>query len=128
MSGFTYPLAANIHLYEHVLDIILGKDPGTISQDYPFCSIEKGFIAPKEGLLKSIEGIEQIKKIKEVKYLFLNYQKNQMIKLPRDNTEKGGNIIVVDRDYKSAEEKNEFCLRTDKVYFLLKRKQRKKTV
>ena len=117
MSGFTYPLAANIHLYGHALDLVLGQDPGVISQNYPFCSIEKGFIAPQEGLLKNIEGIEQIKKIKEVKYLFLNYQKNQMIKFPKNNTEKGGNVIVVDKDYKSAEEKINFALEQIKYIF-----------
>lgn len=102
MSGFTYPYASGINLTGLALDVAIDEFPGNIESKYHKCSIEKGILAKKSGKIVNISGLDEVRHKTGVKDVFMRCKPGQMIKPPKNNVEKAGNIIVVGDNYNEA--------------------------
>jgi biotin carboxylase len=101
MSGYTYPYASGVNLLEGAIRIALGEDPGPLSPRWNRTSIEKAILAPP-GRIRSITGVEAARGMPGVHQVFLNWKVGDVIKPPRNNVEKGGNVIVSGENYEEA--------------------------
>ncbi len=94
MSAFTYPYSSGVNLIRNGILIALGERPQDIVPKTSLTSVEKAII-PKPGIVKSISGIDNAMKINGVKNIFLNVKEADYVKVPTNNVEKAGNVIVV---------------------------------
>ncbi len=101
MSGFTYPYATGVNLTANALAIAAGQPPPDLKEKKAHCAIEKAIIA-EPGYISSISGIEQAQKLPGVKNIFLKYKPGTAVTTPKNNVEKGGNVIVAAADYNKA--------------------------
>lgn len=94
MSGWTYPYSSGVNLTEGALRIALGEDPGDRTPKRFDTAAERALIS-LPGKVASIEGVEEARKISEVKDIFLRVQKGDTVVFPTNNVEKCGNVIAV---------------------------------
>lgn len=99
MSGYTYPYATGVNLMRNAVRIAENTPPSGLTPSKKWCSIERAIIAPKEGIIRQINGIDKVKKLSGIKNVFLFYTPGQYVKLPQNNVEKGGNIIAAAPSY-----------------------------
>jgi len=107
MSGWTYPYASNINLTKQALLLALGETPHEILekrvpiQGLPAVyeipckkvSAEKAWLSIP-GIVKKIENLDTVKKIKGVCDVFPRIKTGDSVKFPINNVEKAGNIIT----------------------------------
>ena len=94
MSAYTYPLATGVNLIKNAIEIALGNPPSDLKPKWDKVSVEKAFL-PGTGIIESIEGIENAKKIEGVKEVFIKTKAGDILVTPTNNLEKAGNIITV---------------------------------
>ena len=99
MSGWTYPYSSGVNLTEGALKIALGEDPGDRTPKLSHTAAERALISIP-GKVERIEGVEEAKKIPEVRDVFLRVEPGDAVVFPTHNVEKCGNVIAV------AEERN----------------------
>ena len=102
MSGYTYPYATGINLMKGALDIALDRPPDLPSSHYHRCVIERAIVTERPGEVIGIKGVEDTMAIPGVRKVFLFYSVGQRIFPPRNNAEKGGNIIAEGDDFAHA--------------------------
>ncbi len=93
MSTYTYPLSSGVDLMENMVLLALGEPLGDLTPQRHSVSIERAIIAAP-GIIQSIDGIGEAKKISGVTDIFLRTQVGDKIKMPRNNLDKCGNVIV----------------------------------
>lgn len=101
MSGYTYPYATGVNLLEGAIRIALGEDPGPLAPRWNHTSIEKAVLAPP-GRIRSISGVEEARALPGVRQVFINWKAGDLIQAPRNNVEKGGNVIATGETYEEA--------------------------
>ncbi|WP_295162570.1 alpha-hydroxy-acid oxidizing protein [uncultured Brachyspira sp.] len=94
MSAYTYPLSTGVNLIKNALEIALGNPPSDLNPKWNKVSVEKAFL-PGTGIIESIEGIENAKKIEGIKEIFVKTKVGDILVTPTNNLEKAGNIIAV---------------------------------
>jgi biotin carboxylase/isopentenyl diphosphate isomerase/L-lactate dehydrogenase-like FMN-dependent dehydrogenase len=93
MSTYTYPYSSGVDLMENVIYIALGLPPADLTPKKEWVSIERAIIAPP-GVIQSIKGIEEAKKIQYVTNIFFDAKVGDKVISPRNNLDKSGHIIV----------------------------------
>lgn len=94
MSAYTYPLATGVNLIKNAIEIALGNPPSDLKPKWNKVSVEKAFL-PGTGIVESIDGIENAKKIEGVKEIFIKTKIGDLLITPTNNLEKAGNVITV---------------------------------
>ena len=119
MSGWTFPYSSEINLTEQALLIACGMEPKQLlakrnilaASNEAFelyeipskkVSAERAWISIP-GKIKSIEGFENASRVKNVMNVFPRGMKEgDEIDFPRNNVQKCGNVISVNKDYETA--------------------------
>ena len=117
MSGFTYPYSTGVNLTSLALEIATDSFKRNPEPKWEKCSIERGILVDKSGVIKDIEGIDKIRKKKSVRNVFIKYVVGKHISFPKSNVEKGGNIIVEGNTYKEADDLSRWALEEIKIIF-----------
>ncbi|WP_297204601.1 alpha-hydroxy-acid oxidizing protein [uncultured Brachyspira sp.] len=94
MSAYTYPLSTGVNLIKNAIEIALGNPPSDLKPKWNKVSVEKAFL-PGTGIIESIDGVENAKKIEGVKEVFIKTKAGDILVTPTNNLEKAGNIITV---------------------------------
>ena len=94
MSAYTYPLSTGVNLIKNAIEIALGNPPSDLKPKWNKVSIEKAFL-PGTGIIESIEGVENAKKVEGIKEVFIKTKAGDILVTPTNNLEKAGNIIAV---------------------------------
>ncbi|PTY40549.1 alpha-hydroxy-acid oxidizing protein [Brachyspira hampsonii] len=94
MSAYTYPLSTGVNLIKNAIEIALGNPPSDLKPKWDKVSVEKAFL-PGTGIIESIEGVENAKKIEGVKEVFIKTKTGDILVTPTNNLEKAGNVITV---------------------------------
>ena len=94
MSAYTYPLSTGVNLIKNAIEIALGNPPSDLKPKWNKVSIEKAFL-PGTGIIESIEGVENAKKVERLKVVFIKTKAGDILVTPTNNLEKAGNIIAV---------------------------------
>lgn len=95
MSTHTFPYSTGINLMEKIIQIHTGINFTTPEAKWKKYSAELGIIPTKEGILDRFTGINDAYYISEVKNIFLTKNKGYKVIIPKNNTQKLGNIITV---------------------------------
>lgn len=104
MSSYTYPLSSGVNLMKNAIYLALGDySKIDLKEETSFYCLERAIISTETGVIESIKGIEEAKKLEGVANIFLLKEKNSFICPPRNNTEKIGNIIVRHSSFDEAE-------------------------
>lgn len=101
MSTYTYPYSSGVDLMSNMVRIALGLEPKDLEQKQYWTSIERAIIAGP-GIIRSVDGLEEAKKIPFVKDVFFDSQIGDKIKPPQNNLDKSGHIIVAAPTYREA--------------------------
>ena len=101
MSAYTYPLATGVNLIKNAIEIALGNPPSDLKPKWNKVSVEKAFL-PGTGIIESIEGVENAKKIEGVKEVFIKTKAGDILVTPTNNLEKAGNVITVGKNRDEA--------------------------
>ena len=115
MSGFTYPYSTGINLTSLAIDIATNSFKQNPKPLWKKCSIERGIIASGTGIIKSIKGTSKVRRREGVKDVFIKYVIGQHISSPKNNVEKGGNIIVEGNTHREADALSKWALDKIKV-------------
>lgn len=127
MSGWTYPYASDCNLTEQAMLVALGKTPEYLVQNrvqvawapHPSCaqsgqpfelfdlpcarvSAERAWMSIP-GKAASVIGLEEAKKVSDVRDVLPRTKAGDTVTFPRNNVEKCGNIIAVAPDRPAAE-------------------------
>ncbi|MEI0557332.1 alpha-hydroxy-acid oxidizing protein [Brachyspira intermedia] len=94
MSAYTYPFATGVNLIKNAIEIALGNPPSDLKPKWDKVSVEKAFL-PGTGIIESIDGVENAKKIEGIKEIFIKTKPGDILVTPTNNLEKAGNIIAV---------------------------------
>ncbi|MCX7787123.1 MAG: ATP-grasp domain-containing protein [Spirochaetes bacterium] len=94
MSGWTYPYSSGVNLTEGALRIALGEEPGDRTPKQSCTAAERALISIPGRVLR-IEGVEEARKISEVKEVFMRVRTGDSVVFPTNNVEKCGNVIAV---------------------------------
>lgn len=109
MSGYTYPNATGVNLMEGAIKIALGEHPGPLGPEGGRTSIERAILS-KPGTIRAIEGLDRVRQAPGVHQVFLNWKVGDVVANPKNNVEKGGNIIVSGDTYGEASTRVEAAL------------------
>lgn len=101
MSGWTFPYSTGINLTKEALKIAVGEAPGSLESLHNRTSAERAFLSIP-GIVKSIDGIEDAGKDRNIKEVFLRINTGDKVKFPENNVEKAGNFIGVSKDRLAA--------------------------
>ena len=101
MSGWTYPYSSGVNLTEGALKIALGEDPGDRTPKLSHTAAERALISIP-GKVERIEGVEEAKKIPEVRDVFLRIKPGDTVVFPTHNVEKCGNVIAASEERTKA--------------------------
>jgi isopentenyl diphosphate isomerase/L-lactate dehydrogenase-like FMN-dependent dehydrogenase/biotin carboxylase len=101
MSTYTYPYSSGVDLMTNMVRISMGFSPLDLEPKQNWVSIERSIIAAP-GMIKEIKGIEEAKKIKQVKNIFFDSRVGDKIKAPLNNLDKSGHIIVAAPTFQEA--------------------------
>lgn len=93
MSGWTCPLATGVDIIRAVMDVALGRNPGTIRPPKTRVAVERA-IMPRPGRVVSVSGVDEARKIPGVDSVFVDVKDGDIIATPRSNMDKAGHIIV----------------------------------
>ncbi|MFC1671329.1 alpha-hydroxy-acid oxidizing protein, partial [Spirochaetota bacterium] len=110
MSAYTYPYSTGVNLMRAVIEIATGQEPGNLEPLFNKCSIERGIIT-KPGIIKRISGLEEAKKIRGIKEIFINVREGDRVVVPKSNVDKAGHIIAYGNNLKEAEDSVKKCLK-----------------
>jgi len=111
MSGWTYPYSSGVNLTEGALKIALGEDPGDRTPKLSNTSAERALISIP-GTVGGILGMEDAKRVPEVRDIFLRIREGSPVVFPANNVEKCGNIIAVAESARNAIEGAEEAVST----------------
>ena len=103
MSTHTYPLSSGVDLMKIAIQIAMGEHPTDSEPTLNRVAIERALITAP-GIIRSISGLEEARKIKGIVDIILNVQVGDMIGSPRSNVEKTGHIIAVGDILEEAED------------------------
>lgn len=95
MSTHTFPYSTGINLMEKIIQLHAGLKFTPPRKKWKKFSAELGIIPHKEGILQKITGINDAFYISEVKNIIITKTKGYKVIIPRNNTQKLGNIITV---------------------------------
>jgi len=101
MSTHTFPYSTGINLMRNILLIHLGKEPEIGNYEYKYTAIERAII-PYKGIVKSIEGVEEAKKLESIKDVIIKVKVGDEILEPKNNLDKAGNIIAIGKTREEA--------------------------
>ena len=87
MSAYTYPLSTGVNLIKNAIEIALGNPPSDLKPKWNKVSIEKAFL-PGTGIIESIEGVENAKKVEGIKEVFIKTKAGDILVTPTNNLEK----------------------------------------
>ena len=93
MSAYTYPYATGVDLMKNILYISLGFPPVDLEPTHNWVAVERAIIAPP-GIIKQIEGLDDVKTVKYFKDVFFDCKIGDKINAPKNNLDKCGHIIV----------------------------------
>jgi isopentenyl diphosphate isomerase/L-lactate dehydrogenase-like FMN-dependent dehydrogenase/biotin carboxylase len=102
MSTHTFPYSTGIDLMKAAIEISLGKKPENLTPTINKVSIERAIIT-KPGVINSITGLDEAKKINGVKDLILSAGVGDTSVIPKSNVDKVGHIITVGNSLEEAE-------------------------
>ncbi|MFP3040369.1 ATP-grasp domain-containing protein [Treponema primitia] len=91
MSGWTYPYASGVEVTRGAILAALGH-PWSPGPDRNRTSAERAFISIP-GKVRSIHGLDQARKTRYVKNVFLRIAEGSPVRFPENNVTKCGNII-----------------------------------
>ena len=126
MSGWTYPYSSDLNLTKQALCLALGKEPEELLKnrhplqftlpshlagtEQPFelfeydstkTSAERAWLSIP-GVIKSVEGLESLKNFASLKDILPRKFAGDTVSFPRNNVQKCGNVISLDKDYDKA--------------------------
>jgi biotin carboxylase len=101
MSGWTYPYASGAEPCRGAICAALGIPPQGLEPQRNWTSAERAFISIP-GLVRSIEGIEEARRIPGIKDIFFRAGPGRRISFPENNVSKGGNVISAAPDRETA--------------------------
>ena len=101
MSGWTYPYASGVNPVKGAIAAALGQKPSGLKPKKTWTSAERAFISIP-GLVVSIEGVEQARKMQHINDLFLRCGEGKRMHFPENNVSKAGNIISAAPDRTTA--------------------------
>lgn len=114
MSTHTFPYSTGINLMRNILLIHLGKEPEIGEYEYKFVCVERAII-PYKGIVKSIDGVEDAKKIDGIKDVIIKVKVGDRIDEPKNNLDKAGNVIGVGKTREEALRRVNQALRKIKI-------------
>jgi biotin carboxylase len=91
MSGWTYPYASGVEVTRGAILAALGR-PWSPGPDQGWTSAERAFISIP-GKVRSIHGLDQARKKRYVKNVFLRVAEGSPVQFPENNVTKCGNVI-----------------------------------
>ncbi|WP_038078424.1 ATP-grasp domain-containing protein [Treponema primitia] len=100
MSGWTYPYASGVEVTRGAILAALGR-PWSPGPDRNRTSAERAFISIP-GKVHSIHGLDQARKTRYVKNIFLRIAEGSLVRFPENNVTKCGNIISAAPSRKAA--------------------------
>ncbi|MFW6365035.1 MAG: alpha-hydroxy-acid oxidizing protein [Spirochaetota bacterium] len=102
MSTHTFPYATGVDLMKAAIEISLGEEPGNLVPVKNLVSIERAII-PGPGIVDSISGVEEARRIPGVNDIILNVSEGDTVVVPRSNVDKAGHIIATAPSLEEAE-------------------------
>lgn len=114
MSSHTYPLSTGVDLMKNMVLLSLGLPPEDLEPKRNHVSVERSLIAAP-GIVQSITGLEEAKKLKHVKEIFFDSRIGDKIKSPQNNVDKSGHLIVCAPTLKEALLASHEAVRTVKI-------------
>ena len=117
MSAYTTPFSQGVNLMKSILEVSLNVVPTGLKPTkipFDFC-LEKAFWSEKQGRIKSITGIEEIKQFSGVKEVFLHVEIGNKVDKPTNNVSKCGSIIVTGKTLQEVFEITNQALKLIKI-------------
>lgn len=93
MSSHTYPLHSGVNLLRGAIQIALGETPDQLIPKRNFTAIERGILSAP-GKILELNGIEDIKNVKNVEHVFMTKKVGDIVQEVTSNIDKVGHILV----------------------------------
>ncbi|MCX8096976.1 MAG: alpha-hydroxy-acid oxidizing protein [Spirochaetes bacterium] len=101
MSTHTFPYSTGINLMKNALLIHLGKEPEIGNYEYKYVAVERAII-PYKGIVTKILGVDEALQLEGVKDVIIKVKEGDIIREPKSNLDKAGNVIAVGRNREEA--------------------------
>lgn len=101
MSTHTFPYSTGVNLMRNALLVHLGKEPEIGSYEYKYVAVERAII-PYKGVVTRIIGVDEALGLEEVKDVIIKVKEGDLIREPKNNLDKAGNVIAIGKNREEA--------------------------